>query len=316
MHAIVSLQSPAGADHSRLQELTQVIDDGSGYHLRVEEIRTGQVGLRWGTYANPSEQLTWFHPQQSSVVSHFRLSDSQPSKGFKTKTGLLKEQQFVVYQEPGQAYDLSLPPTGDTPRRFFELSLSNELFATLVSEESGFLSHFPQSSFLPAPVLTYSQWMVPAMHTLIEQMRQVPYQGHLKGIYLEAKAIELFLLQVHQLDGVPNRCPARLSSRDIDCLQAVKSHIDQYYAQPSTLVELAKQVGINQQKLKEGFKTLFNTTVFGYVVAVRMQTAYHLLVDEQLTVNEVAERVGYKNAHHFTAAFKRSHGYLPKALKG
>lgn len=314
MNPIVHEGTAAGPGTSSLEETTQVVTDASGYHLQLEEIRSRQIGLSWGMYTNPTEQVTTFHPRRSTVVSHFRLSDSQP---FSTPNmGVLKENQFVVYQEPGQPYDLCLPPTTDTPRHFFELSLSNELFASLITEESAFLSRFSESNVLPTPTLTYSHWMVPAMYTLIDQMRQSPYHGYLKGVYLEAKAIELFLLQVQRLDGVSDRHPARLSGRDIDCLQAVKRYIDQHYDQPGSLLVLAKQVGINQQKLKVGFKALFNTTVFGYVSEVRLQTAHQLLVDEKLPVYEVAERVGYKNAHHFTAAFKRSYGYLPKDLKG
>ncbi|GAB3047380.1 helix-turn-helix domain-containing protein [Spirosoma pulveris] len=95
----------------------------------------------------------------------------------------------------------------------------------------------------------------------------------------------------------------------------MKSHIDQSYDQPGTLVGLAKQVGINQQKLKVSTRYL-TRPFFGYVNAVRTHTVYQLLLDKKLTVNKVAERVSYKNVHQFTAALKRSHSYLPEALKG
>jgi AraC-like DNA-binding protein len=46
-----------------------------------------------------------------------------------------------------------------------------------------------------------------------------------------------------------------------------------------------------------------------------MYEAHRLLLDEQMYVNEVADLVGYKHPHHFTAAFKRKFGIMPKELK-
>jgi AraC-like DNA-binding protein len=60
---------------------------------------------------------------------------------------------------------------------------------------------------------------------------------------------------------------------------------------------------------------LFGTTVFGYLTDIRMQEARRLLVDEKLYVGEVAERMGYQQPHHFTAAFKRKFGVLPKKIR-
>jgi AraC-like DNA-binding protein len=39
-----------------------------------------------------------------------------------------------------------------------------------------------------------------------------------------------------------------------------------------------------------------------------------LLLKEGKPVREVAFEVGYKNAHHFTTAFKKKFGYLPSKI--
>jgi AraC-like DNA-binding protein len=44
-----------------------------------------------------------------------------------------------------------------------------------------------------------------------------------------------------------------------------------------------------------------------------MDTAYTLLQDDK-SVSEVAELIGYKNPHHFTAAFKKRFGFLPSQV--
>jgi AraC family transcriptional activator of pyochelin receptor len=40
-----------------------------------------------------------------------------------------------------------------------------------------------------------------------------------------------------------------------------------------------------------------------------------LLLEEKMLVSEVAGTIGYKNANHFSTAFKRKFGITPKALR-
>lgn len=58
--------------------------------------------------------------------------------------------------------------------------------------------------------------------------------------------------------------------------------------QPPSLIRPAQMVHINEQKLKNGFKELFGTTVFGFVREQRLERAKQLLEKEQITVSEQA----------------------------
>jgi len=55
--------------------------------------------------------------------------------------------------------------------------------------------------------------------------------------------------------------------------------------------------------------------VFGYLLEERMKLGKRLLLEGRTSIADVATEVGYKNATHFTAAFKRYFGYLPSDLK-
>ncbi len=54
--------------------------------------------------------------------------------------------------------------------------------------------------------------------------------------------------------------------------------------------------------------------VFGHLADLRMEKARQMLGTSRYTVSEVAHEVGYKNAHHFTAAFKKKFGHLPSKM--
>ena len=157
--------------------------------------------------------------------------------------------------------------------------------------------------------------MTPAMTIALQQILQCPYQGITKQLYLESKTLELITLQLHQLSE--DRLPASTSLKldDIDCIHLARDILIRNLDDPPSLLALAKQAGINSFKLKQGFREIFNTTVFGYLHAYRMEEARRLLDLGELSVTQVAQTVGYSHPGKFAAAFKKKFGINPKALK-
>lgn len=137
--------------------------------------------------------------------------------------------------------------------------------------------------------------------------RQTP---HIKRLMLEAGIVELLL---KQQQPVETKMLPSFSNADKARLLEAKNIVEQNLKHPCSLIELSRKTGLNDFKLKRGFKALFGNTVFGYLAGLRMNLAYKLL-REGNSVNEVAEAVGYKNAHHFTAAFKKHFDMLPSKV--
>jgi len=46
-----------------------------------------------------------------------------------------------------------------------------------------------------------------------------------------------------------------------------------------------------------------------------MEYAKSLLVENDLSIAEIADKTGYKHATHFTTAFKKYFGFLPNKIK-
>lgn len=153
---------------------------------------------------------------------------------------------------------------------------------------------------------------IPIKNTLLE-IRKCTDECPIQCIFIESKILSLFhkVLEGLKTHPVPS---IGLSSNDIQKLRAAKTYIVKNLAKNYTLIELAHQVGLNDFKLKKGFKELFGSTVFTYRHSIRMSTAKNLL-QSGLQVNEVSEEVGYKHAHHFSAAFKEYFDMLPSTIK-
>ena len=80
---------------------------------------------------------------------------------------------------------------------------------------------------------------------------------------------------------------------------------------PPSLLELARQVGINKNKLNQNFRQVFGTSVFDYLRIRRLERSKELLKSKAKNVTEVAFEVGYAQQSNFTRAFKKHFGTNP-----
>lgn len=159
--------------------------------------------------------------------------------------------------------------------------------------------------------------ITPAMKTIIQQIWHSPYQNMVGRMYLESKALELTALQFGQVqEAEEGKHPGiKLKPSDVECLYQARDILIQRYDDPPSLMDLAKKVGVNDCKLKQGFRQVFGTTVFGYLHQHRMEMARELLQDGRLNVGDVAHSVGYAAQGRFAIAFKRKFGITPKECR-
>lgn len=162
--------------------------------------------------------------------------------------------------------------------------------------------------------------VTPVMRAIAHQMWHVPYQGITKRMYLQAKVFELLALHLDLLEGTAAQTSDTCSLKPdtIDRLHHARVILTTELEYPPSLPELAKRVGVSDRTLQRGFKTLFNTTVVGYLKQQRLEQAEQLLRQgaaqdwhNPCTVAEVANKVGYSNLGHFSVAFKRRFGITP-----
>ncbi|NBD17970.1 MAG: helix-turn-helix domain-containing protein [Cyanobacteria bacterium] len=153
----------------------------------------------------------------------------------------------------------------------------------------------------------------PAMQIPLRQILQCPYQGITKRLYLESKTLELIALTLEPLLNRCQRQAATLNQRDRDKIHLARERLLEQLADPPSLKTLAQEAGCNEYKLKQGFRELFGTTVFGYLHNHRMECAQLLLMKENVTITEVACAVGYNSISAFSTAFRKKFGISPKS---
>ncbi len=133
------------------------------------------------------------------------------------------------------------------------------------------------------------------------------YSGHQCSVMLYQ-----FLLDLNRyvnLQNSPNE------SYKLKQLQPVIDFIDRNYMQEIELKQLAAIIGLSPQYLCRLFKECFNLRPFEYLARRRIQEAKTLLLQEQLTVNEIASKVGYNDCSYFCAVFKKNEMLSPAEFR-
>ncbi|WEK38352.1 MAG: AraC family transcriptional regulator [Candidatus Pseudobacter hemicellulosilyticus] len=156
------------------------------------------------------------------------------------------------------------------------------------------------------------------MRRIIEELRTCTRKGSFQRLCLEIKVLELILLQLEQfhyqfVEVTPRQS---LHEDDIKKIRSARFILDDAYNDPPTIRRLSQLVGVNEIKLKKGFKEIFNSTIHSYVLKIRMEKANQLVKEQSLQMKEVALELGYKNPSHFSAAFKKHFGFLPTEMVG
>jgi AraC-like DNA-binding protein len=98
-------------------------------------------------------------------------------------------------------------------------------------------------------------------------------------------------------------------------LLAVRAYIGSHSAEPLTLPLLAQLAGMSVPYFCARFKAAFAQSPIDYLIQHRMLHAAHLLTDQAASVSEIAQRVGYEDAFHFSKMFKRHFGKSPRDFR-
>ncbi|MBQ2932002.1 MAG: helix-turn-helix transcriptional regulator, partial [Clostridia bacterium] len=78
---------------------------------------------------------------------------------------------------------------------------------------------------------------------------------------------------------------------------------------------LAKQLHMQTNHFIRYFKERLGQTPQKYIMAKRMDFAKHLLLDDELTLAEIADRTGFCDSAHFSKNFKTFYSMAPGLYK-
>lgn len=150
---------------------------------------------------------------------------------------------------------------------------------------------------------------------IINDLNKKNYKGISQKVYLESKILELIAVQIdsylsYKASEVKSSTSCNIKKiYDVTQILRIRMH------ENLGLKDLSLAVGINEHLLKKEFKRVFGSSVSVYALKLKMQKAKQLLEATEKPIYEISEEVGYKNATHFSAAFKKFYGKTPKRFR-
>ncbi|MEJ8303329.1 AraC family transcriptional regulator [Saccharibacillus sacchari] len=261
-------------------------------------------------------QIRYHDPYRSSFSARGQLIELQFAlSGQRYVT--IDRQEYTLPVGKGalvllQDFRASFHPPSDQPYDSFALGIPVPLFHYALSSLG-----IRSSADLPRLLAGNSFWSMDfeldavcmaQVQRLIAELRH-PLRSALR---LEAAALELLDRSLQRLFD-PSPAPEGFSREDVRRLHEARRIVETSSEHPPSLLQLSRLVGINDFKLKKGFKACFGTTVFEHVRATRLERAMALL-REGSSVTEAAMSVGYSNASAFAQQFFRRYAVKPSSV--
>ncbi|MDE5977338.1 MAG: AraC family transcriptional regulator [Turicibacter sp.] len=107
----------------------------------------------------------------------------------------------------------------------------------------------------------------------------------------------------------------QLTAQDIKCIQEAHNILSQQIEAPPTIEKLSELVGLHPQKLKAGFSHYYHLSIGEFTTSLRMSIAANLLSTTELSISDIAKRIGYHYPSNFIKAFKKTFGCTPLQYK-
>ncbi|RNC92176.1 MAG: AraC family transcriptional regulator [Allomuricauda sp.] len=224
------------------------------------------------------------------------------------KLNVTEESSLLLYNtQKDLPMDLELDPGS----WLLSIIMTIQKFHALFSDEA---TYIPFLSAENQEKKYYAQEAInPSISVVLSQLMNYNLHPSIKSLYMKGKVYELISLYFNRVENTDlEQCPYLADEDNVRRIRNAKEIIIKRMAEPPTLPELAKEIGLSLKKLKEGFKQIYGDSVYGFLFDYKMEYARKMLEGGKHNVNEVGLRVGYSTASHFISSFKKKYGTTPK----
>ncbi len=147
---------------------------------------------------------------------------------------------------------------------------------------------------------------------LLNSILNQPLKSSLDWFFLELRVMEILGNSINDYGRESSDFSnLRIPPMDIEKIQNARDILINRIDDPPSIIELSELSGINEFKLKKGFKQIFGTTIYGYLREYRLEKSFSLIESGEMNVTEAAITVGYSNISAFSTAFRKKYGVNP-----
>jgi len=245
-------------------------------------------------------QLTFFLDGKSRVTTPL------PPLSYELNIGFMRRNYLPVSQ-------WSIEMRGNNVINYIAVFISKRFLSNLLENEIWKKNDFLTRTIISDDNLAVSDETRPITSTILKTLRELldndKRDEPCRRFYFELKLKELlFLVQEQYL--IPSN-HASVSPELFDTLEKVRAYLITHFNAPPTIKQLSRMFSLNELKLKQNFKTVYGTTIYAFVIQLRMEKANKMLL-EDYSVSEMSYALGYRSVSHFISTYKNYFGQTPK----
>lgn len=149
---------------------------------------------------------------------------------------------------------------------------------------------------------------------MLELFAYLQEESDLHAELLGNQVKSLFLL-LSKLVGEQQEKLEDTTQEEMPLALLIKDYLDQHFTEDISLDFLSKRFKISSFYLSHMYKKQFNYSPVQYILRKRISFAQTLLITTDLSIGEVARKVGYKNPSHFHLLFTKNVGISPRKYR-
>jgi len=286
--------------------------EGAYGKILFQRIRAGEITILYNIYQIEKDIAIDFRCNPGTLQTHIALKND--SQFYISGIGelYLAEGQYNIIDAAN--LEGSFFMEGGNEYRTLHIVFSSQFLDKLLPVFQYLEEWLASDSPQPRLLFNIHSWLPEQLKNVIDTLLHCSYINGQRQFYREIKAMEFFCLGL-----APNAneiTPAvKLTRRNIELIHRSKHIMDTNFDRHITIASIVRQTGMNEFKLKAGFKQIFGISMFEYLMKTRMQTARNLLLETDKPIKEIAVLTGYATKQSFLNAFKRYFHDTPGAFR-
>lgn len=128
------------------------------------------------------------------------------------------------------------------------------------------------------------------------------------------KVLEL-LLVLSQMETSREKQLTEYRAEQVEIIRQIHDQLTDHLEQRFSIESLSRQYLMNPTTLKQLFKAVYGTSIAAHIREHRIAYAARLLQSSELSIAEIAQKVGYDSQSRFSSVFKEKYHMLPKEYR-
>jgi AraC-like DNA-binding protein len=278
----------------------------------IHQYNAENFSLRFAVF-NLIKKVSFFISEESAMLkSHLILKGAHAVKVKKKSKAQIREGQYIVYKDEDL---LTVFFENDKEYQMFDATFSDALLQRLY-EAFPSLKDFIDNKNDRNVFKRYDDPCLASheMTRIVYELLRCPYDENLRKLYFENKVND-FLFEMLVESSKEDTSSNKLTQKENDSLFKARDIIMADITQHFSIREISQKVQLNEFKLKTGFKQVFGTGLFEYLLKIRMEKAYQLLTETNKPIKEIASLTGYDYLTNFIAAFRKHFTQTPGEVR-